>query len=72
MNASTFREKILHAGFMPRALAHYLVSIAETLEPDARERIAGKIDAGAGKLMAAATKAAEQLTAIEKKTKKKK
>lgn len=71
MNASVFRDKISHAGYLPSALVHYLVSVADTLEPEARERIAGKINAGADKLMTVAAKAAEQLTSLEKSAKKK-
>ncbi len=72
MNASTFRDKVSTAGFMPRALVQYLVSIAETLKPDVRERIAGKIDAAAGKMLEAAKRAADSISALETKAKKSK
>jgi hypothetical protein len=70
MNATVFRDKVRHAGYLPQALAQYLVSIADTLKPDVRERIAGKIDAGTSKLLAAAKRAAEDLDKLERKAKK--
>ncbi|HRH93147.1 MAG TPA: hypothetical protein PKV72_01300 [Candidatus Peribacteria bacterium] len=70
MNASVFRDKIRQAGYLPGALAQYLVSIADTLQPDVRERIAGKVEAGAGKLMAAAARAADEMSAIAAKSSK--
>jgi hypothetical protein len=70
MNASTFRDKVRHAGFIPRALAQYLVAAADTLKPDVRERIAAKIDTASATLMAAAKRAADSMTALENKAKK--
>lgn len=70
MNVAVFKDKVRHAGYLPQALAHYLVSIADTLKPDVRERIAGKIDAGTSKLLAAAKRAAEDLDKLERKAKK--
>ena len=72
MTASAFRQKVLHANFMPRAIVHYLVTVAETLNPDARERIAGDLASGESKILAAATKASKAMTALEAKSTKKK
>ena len=64
MTASTFRERVTRVGFLPGAFVHYLLSVADALKPDSRQRIADKLDAGESATLLLATDAVRQIAHI--------
>ncbi len=70
MDAATFRNIVLQSAYLPTSFRHYLVGVADTLSPAARERLAKRIDFSGSKVLEAARKAAnnlEKIAAIEAK-----
>ena len=69
MNDSAFRKKVLHAGFMPQALAYYLVKMSVKLKPETRARIAGKIDESQKQALVVGEKAMKAMEKLRMKSK---